>query len=110
MTVVSAAATAYRFFFDNDDPIIASTGGPDLGWRFALKSALRERGRRRGKQGWRSLEYQSIEEVTLHQGQRHYLAHAMVTTSRGEVLDVWVKRATARMAAKANDRDLARDR
>lgn len=107
-----APARAYRFFFGEEQPLIAGTGGPGLGWRFALNDALRERGRRRGKQGWRALRYTRIVELTVGvDGRRdHFIAHAAVTTTRGEVLDVWVQEATATIGARTrNDRDLARD-
>jgi hypothetical protein len=91
--MTGAASSAYRFYFAGTraKAIVAATGGPGLGWEYALKEALRQRARRRGDSGWRSVT--TAEIVPLSMGSNGtWMAHVQVTTTRGEIVELWVKR------------------
>lgn len=106
----------YRFDIDEGLPLIVGTGGPGLGWEFALNEAVRLHCRRRGDIGWREVRVQSHEALPMkgkgRPAERLVLAHLRVMTTRHvapdpaawksktrngapDVLDVWVCRANA---------------
>lgn len=100
MSTGATACTAFQFFFEQAEAeratprprnaVVASTGGPQLGWQFALDEALRERARRRGDVGWRGVRRQSVVPVSKGRS-RAWTAHVLVTTTLGDRLEVWVK-------------------
>jgi len=93
--VTSVVSTGFRFYFTGTraKAVVAAPGGPGLGWEYALNAALRERARQRGDIGWRTVTHAKL--VPLPMGRNGtWVAHVQVTTTRGEVVELWVKRQT----------------
>lgn len=92
------ACETYRFYFtpvglplDEGDVVVAATGGPGLGWRFALNDALRQRARQREQIGWRSVRYTELTELPLRNDDGlRWIGRLKIRTTRDETLDVGV--------------------